>query len=169
MQEIEKNRKRIPINIGMTSLIGVHGIPPFSWGNYFWLVDGGRVLNFWEENLIAANQQFNLGGEVDIIYFEGNPEERYKGYCIIDDKRIPQDWYYNKLCFTGTYRPSKEIAKIIYDYLGDPDNEFEQFINPENYYLRRGGIYRSNSILYSKEARQKGIEEFGDNYLGRKD
>ena len=29
----------------------------------------------------------------------------------------------------------------MYDYLGDPNNEFEQFTDPKSYYTKRGSEY----------------------------
>lgn len=130
--------------IGMQSLIGVHGDAPHSWGNYFWLGDrkGPRVANFWSENLTAADRQFNLGGQVKIRRYRTERGD----YCLIDDERIPQNWYYQKLCFTGTYPPPIEVLTDMYAHVGDPGNELEQYTNPEKYWTDRGGSYRNGIV-----------------------
>lgn len=136
--------------IGGMSLIGVGGKPPHSWGNYFSLWDGPRVLNFWAENLTAADEQFNLGGKVKIRRYR----DENRDVCIIDDPRIPKEWYYNKLCFTGSGGGvSFEIAKDIYEYLGDPDNELERFTDPVSYYKKRGGTYHPGTGIVSYEVK----------------
>ena len=127
--------KKVRAYVSCKSLIYSRGTFPLSWGNYFWIDTDIRVLNFWSENLEELVRRKILDdGMVEVISY--NDE-----YCIIDDSRIPEDWYYNKLCTTGGYSPSIEIAKEIYDYLGDPDNEFEKYIDPVSYYIKRGKEY----------------------------
>jgi hypothetical protein len=145
---IGKREKIAPI-IASYSLIGVHGKPPHSWGNYFSLYDPGdesgwglRVWNFWAENLKAAKHQFLDDGLVEII--------RYTNGCIIDDPRIPKDWYYNKLCFTGGPQCSLEEATEIYSIVGDPNNELEQFTDPVSYYAKRGSKYNPETGIITK-------------------
>ena len=125
--------KELEIKCSFMSCIGVGGSPPHAWGNYFAL-GPIRVLNMWWENLEAADKRFNLGGIVRARV--------YSEWCLIDDDRIPKEWYYNKLCFTGSRAPSKEIAKDMYEFLGDPANEYEQFENPHEYHRKRGGEYK---------------------------
>ena len=132
------------------SLIGVGGTAPHSWGNYFWMNGGKRVLNMWMENLEDAIQKFLPDGKVKV---------RDYGSClIIIDDRIPKEYYSNKLCFTGARDVTKEIAEDAYKTLGDPENEFEQFTNPKEYHRKRGGYYREIEIngivtgLVSKKA-----------------
>jgi hypothetical protein len=138
--------EKVFATVGWHSLIGVRGKPPHSWGNYFWLEaknimdHGTRVLNFWAENLEAAKKRFLTDGAVTI--------KRYEDWCIIDDRRIPNDWYYNKLCFTGGGCPPVEQLKELYEYLGDPTNELEQFTDPESYYKKRGATYKNGTITY---------------------
>ena len=121
------------------SLIGVMGTPPFSHANYFWLVDGPRVINFWSENLQAADWVFGLEGKVNVRRYR----EDGRDFCIIADERIPKEWYHNKLCFTGGHLPSLEVIRDMYSYHGDPDNEFEQYSDPEAYWQKRGHAYVS--------------------------
>jgi hypothetical protein len=146
-------RKKVAARVGSMSLIGVGGEPPYGWGNYFDLRNGPRVWNFWAENLQALVENGTLDdGMVDIIEYPS-------GGCIIDDRRIPKDWYYNKLCFTGGSRPTKEEAQEIYTYLGDPTNEYEQFVAPVSYYKKRGGDYnpKSGIIKYTIKAKSRKI------------
>lgn len=87
----------------------------------------------WAENLVSANKQFKLHDEVKI--------RRYGNYCLIDDERIPKDWYYNKLCFTGCLSPSLEVLRDMYQYLGDPGNELQRYEDPKTYWTSRGHEY----------------------------
>lgn len=139
----------VPARVGMHSLVGVGKQRPTSWGNYFSFYQTheqmmkmgpkARVWNFWAENLETARERFLSDGMVNIIQYEtGN---------IILDKRIPENWYHNKLCFTGGYLPDIDEAREIYDILGDPNNEFEQFTDPKSYYAKRGGEYLPSGIV----------------------
>jgi Major capsid protein Gp23 len=147
--------EEVPIKCGGMSLIGVGRERPTSWGNYFWLDNNGeqiRVLNMWWENLEYADIYFNLGGKVLIRKYVDTTKTplKYDGiaYALIIDTRIPPDWYYNKLCFTGCYPPLFPILKDMYEYLGDPTNELEQFTDPVSYYAKRGGEYKNGCIIY---------------------
>lgn len=134
----------LPIQCGMMSLIGVMGDAPHSWGNYFSLASGPRILNFWWENLEAADKQFNLLSTVKVRRYKTTEGD----WAIIYDDRIPQEWYYNKLCFTGGRYPPLYILKDIYAHLGDPNNEIEQFIDPVSYWSKRNATYNSkNGII----------------------
>jgi hypothetical protein len=134
MSDINIYNEFVSTSIGGSSLIGVMSDPPHGHGNYFWLRAGPRVVNFWAENLTEANKQFNLNGQVRI--------KRYKtadgDWCLIDDERIPKNWYCKKLCFTGGKSPAFDIIKDMYDHIGDPDNEIEYHIDPVSYYEKRG-------------------------------
>lgn len=136
----------VSTKIGGQSLVGVSGEAPHSWGNYFSLREGSRVVNFWSENLEAANLQFGLNGHVKVRKYTSSLKI---SYVLIDDARIPADWYYNKLCFTGCYSPPIDVIKDMFDYLGDPDNEFEKYTDPESYYFKRGKKYTSTGYSYS--------------------
>lgn len=129
-----------PTTIGFCSTIGVPPEFPVDWGNYFSLhskeLGDIPILNMWQENLSEADKRFSLGGKVRIRIYEENGRKR----ALIDDDRIPKTWYYNKLCFRAG-GVSKEVAKAMYDYLGDEDNEYEQFTDPYNYYKKRGQEY----------------------------
>ena len=127
------NKDIIDINITLSSLICVIGELPVKHGNYFYL-NNYRVLNFWKENLIAANEKFDLKDKISILKnIESN-------HCVIDDSKIPIEWYHNKLCFTGVLVKIEHI-KELYDYFGDPDNNFEQFVDPKSYWQKRDYEY----------------------------
>lgn len=137
---------KVPAVVGMHSLIGTRGKFPLSWGNYFALSEPEvYVLNFWAENLEEAVKRFLKDGLVQIRLYKFEVSGVERQVCIIDDPRIPTDWYYNQLCFTGNgSRLTAEVAKEIYDYLGDPNNQYEQFSDPEMYYARQGGVMHQN-------------------------
>lgn len=134
--------EKVPAKIGMASLISVGNKRPASWGNYFSLYNGPRVLNFWAENLVAANKRF-LDGMVNI--------KRYENWCIIADDRIPNDWYHDKMCYTGGRMPPYEAAIQFFAYHGDPSNELELFTDPVSYYKRQNGVYNpeTGSVSYN--------------------
>lgn len=140
----EKNMlidEKVPAKVGMMSLIGASGKPPISWGNYFWLQNGPRVLNFWAENLQYARIEFLHDDMVNI--------KRYEEWCIIADDRIPNEWYYDKMCYTGGKRPPYEAAVEFFAYHGDPTNELESFTNPVAYYHKKGAEYNINTGIIS--------------------
>lgn len=138
----------IPVRVCERSLIGVGRDRPCSWGNYFWTVINGRsvrVLNMWAENLEAAEHRFLPDGLVKVRhYYSGDDKPQF---CLVIDERIPAHWRYDKLCFTGGYRPSVEQARDMYGYLGDSSFEFEQFTDPKSYYAKRGGEWRENGVV----------------------
>ena len=139
----------VPINITQVSLIGVHGEYPLSHANYFWL-GNTRILNFWIENLKEANIRFDLKNEVKI--------RDYGKVAIIDDERIPKEWYHNELCCTGGPRLTVEQAKDIYEYLGDPTNEFEQYVDPKSYWEKRGATYSNGYITHNIVAKDRKLK-----------
>jgi hypothetical protein len=147
---MEVETKSIAPAVAMHSLIGTGPERPCGWGNYFSLHDKGRavrVLNMWMENLEDATNKFLDDGLVKIrLYRDGE-----RAWCLIDDPRIPADYYYNKLCFTGAPHPPFEVVCDAYAHLGDPHNELEQFTDPASYYAKRGGRYNaeSGSVSYT--------------------
>lgn len=146
--------KVVPAKVGGQSLIGVGGEAPHRWANYFWLASGERVVNMWAENLEAAVPRFLDDGMVHIRRYEDNGAV----YAMIVDDRIPEEWLYNKLCFTGTRLPSPEVALDMYSYYGDPDFEYEQFTDRRSYYAKRGGNFNEGGgfISYNAESRAAG-------------
>jgi hypothetical protein len=127
--------------VGLTSTIAVcREPPPYKRANYFWLDCGSRVLNFWAENLEAAVKRFSLD-KVRI--------RRYKGegfdVCLIDDSRIPEDWYSKELCFTNYKSLPIEVLKDIF-WFGENNyrpfkNDLEMFTDPISYYTKKGWGY----------------------------
>jgi len=163
--------EKYPAVVGMQSLIGVGGKAPHRWGNYFALaVPEIRVLNFWAENLKAAVKQGILSdGYVQVRVYTWEKEGQTYKACIVDDPRIPQDWYYNKLCYTGSRKPPVEIAKEIYDYLGDPDNELEQFTDPAMYHAKRGWEYNERGFVsYCLGSDRKTTEQLVEELLKKR-
>jgi hypothetical protein len=130
---ISYHDKFVPALVGGMSLVGVGSKRPTSWGNYFWLRSGQRIANFWAENLEDAVGKFLPDGLVKI--------RDYGDVAIIIDKRIPQDYFYNKLCFTGFGRVDTAIIKNMYDFLGDPENAFEEYSDPVAYHAKKGNHY----------------------------
>ena len=124
----------VKAKVGLMSLIGVGEKRPTSWGNYFCIRDGTRILNMWAENLEDAVEKFLPDGLVKI--------RNYGEVAIVIDERIPHEYFYNKCCFTSTRCISLEIAQDIYKTLGDPTNELLQFINPKEYHELRGETYK---------------------------
>lgn len=111
--------KTIPIVYGEESCCFFHGNPPLAWGNYFSIFEDTftfpcvRVCNFWIENLRIANERLHLNDEVRIrLWSDGD-----RKWCIIDDDRIPDRWYYHGLCFTGYMSPPEHIKKEMEQYL----------------------------------------------------
>lgn len=144
--------KMLPVRCASMSLIAIFDERrPVSWGNYFWLYydekmeyDEVRIINMWWENLEALSLQ---NGVVEVKIYT-DPETK-KRWGIITDQRVPPKYLYNKLCFTGYSMPSKEIARDMYDLLGDPENEFEQYTDPVSYWDKRGGKYNPETGIVS--------------------
>lgn len=134
--------------IGSMSLVGVHGKAPHAHANYFWLTCGSRVLNFWAENLTAAAKQFNME-QVKIRRYKGEDYD----VCLIDDGRIPEEWYLKELCFTGSHIPPIEVLKDIFHF-GDTNyisfkNDLEKFTDPASYYAKKGWGYHPEAGVVS--------------------
>lgn len=100
--------------IGLTSLVGILSNDyPLKYGNYFGLTNGLRIVNFWAENFAEATQRFLLDGKVKVKVFEYGSSK----IGLIDDSRIPDNWYNKDFCFTGHYRPSQDLLDEISKYL----------------------------------------------------
>ncbi len=147
----------IPARVGMMSLVGIGSKEyPLGFGNYFSfagtiedIMNGRdiRCLNFWAENLNEAARRFLPDGMVRVILYS---HENGLKWAVVDDERIPPEWYHNKLCFTGCRRPPQEFAEEIYNYFGDDGNEFEQFTDPKSYWDSRGWKWHPNGVISSK-------------------
>jgi hypothetical protein len=128
--------KIIPIRYGYMSLIGTPRTRPVSWGNYHSIYDGDkdyRVVNMWKENLEDAEERWLKDGKVEVRI--------YSNFLLIIDKRIvDRDYFYHPL-HMNYMRIDPEEAKDAYDYWGDPDYEYEQFVDPKSYYKKRGQDY----------------------------
>lgn len=146
--------KMVSAKVGFRSLVGINtnNPPPYSFGNYFSLATGEtfaglRVFNFWAENLAEAARQFLTDGLVQVRVWEWEVDGRKIEACLIDDPRIPADWYHNTMCFTGFGRPPKDVAVEMYTIKGDPTNELEYWGDPEMYYARRGQRWMGNGVV----------------------
>lgn len=141
--------RMIEAKVGMQSLIGAFGKPPLSWGNYFSFHEGPRCANMWTENLKAAVETGMLSNVmVQCAVWsqpDPNPSRTPNEFAIVIDERIPKEWLYQKLCFTGGWGPTTEIAREMYELIGDPDNELEKFTDPVSYYEKRGDFYDPKS------------------------
>lgn len=142
---MKKYAQVMKIECAGMSLIGVGVKRPCSWGNYFWLKDV-RIGNMWWENLEHLKDE--LSGDVEVLVYETDDNKKFG---LIIDPRIPPEYLYNKLCWTGYRFPTKEIAEDMYKLLGDPTNEFEQYIDPVSYYAKRGAKYdpKTGIVCYS--------------------
>lgn len=165
--------RMLSVDLADTSLIGVSKERPVSFGNYFSLYydnevshenrfdfDRVRILNMWWENLEALTNPHGIymyailpDRRVEVKIYTDMEKKRRWG--IVTDKRVPKNYLWNKLCFTGYYMPPVEIAKDMYAILGDPDNEFEQFTDPEVYWDKRGAHYDSKTGIISYSAHSK--------------
>ena len=133
----------LPAKVGIQSLLHIMTDKrPVPWGNYFWLDAGKtsdsqyRVVNMWAENLIHAIQFLGEDKTVRCLVWDCGMQ-RGK-YVLIQDPRIPEEYYYNKLCFTGNWPPDVPTAKEMYEIVGDPEGELEQFTDPKSYHAKRG-------------------------------
>lgn len=134
------NKVKLPAVVGIQSLIGTSRERPVSWGNYFSLnsLHNPRVVNMWAENLEhLVNTRI-----LDDILIEGWLYENKKvQWFLVDDVRVPIDYLYNKLCFTGSFLPSFEIAEHMFNIVGDPEYELERWIDEISYWKKRGSSF----------------------------
>ena len=115
-------------NVGMCSLVWVMGTPPFPHGNYFNITHEGEcinILNLWLENYNNYPK-----GEVTLHVYDKN--------AIAVDEDIPDKWFNNKLCLTGSKGVTRDIAYSMYKELGDDMSELEYWDDPKTYYARKG-------------------------------
>jgi hypothetical protein len=131
------------------SLIGTPRELPLSWGNYMSVSELGdtrpwRVLNMWKENFDALG---TFGASSPwVLTHEGEEGGRW---VVIYDSRVPDDWYYNKLCFTGYGAPGVPALSEIYKLLGDPTGELELFTDPVAYHAKCGNEYDPVTGIWS--------------------
>lgn len=136
-------RVRFPARVGGQSLIGVDRKRPTSWGNYFWLSNKGpRVVNMWAENMKYLVETGVLFDEmIEGVLFSNGPDWEYQKWFVVDDARVPEEYLYNKFCFTGGMTPPLDIATEMYSIHGDPTGELEEWTDPVSYYRKRGSEY----------------------------
>ena len=114
--------KKVPAIVSAHSIVGVGKERPTLWGNYFWVRDERmsgdiiRVVNMWAENLetLVDNKTLDDGLVELKVYYDSN---NYT-YGLVVDKRLPNEWLYNELCFTGSYKPSDECVGDMRSVVG---------------------------------------------------
>jgi hypothetical protein len=130
---IKKERQMVKPRVGMMSCVGVSGEPPYSWGNYFSLARGPRVVNMWAENLEAIVKEKGLE-EIEVLEFTHSEVEREdvvvkqeggvsvelvpERLCFVVDERIPQEYLYEGVCVTGFGGLSREMYEALLDHAG---------------------------------------------------
>lgn len=149
MSTFEHKIDTVPAVVAMASLVEINTSKyPTGWGNYFWLANGLRVANFWAENLKEAARRFLTDGMVRVQVWSWATEGgRTASIALIDDPRIPEDWYYSELCWTGYGLPPVEVAREMFAVRGDPTNELEQLTDPASYHAKRGGKWHPNGYV----------------------
>ncbi len=157
---------KVPVEIGeQTCIGGVIGQtePPFLHGNRFYLIIHQPrhlvvpVLNMTAENLDAA-----ANGWMKDEHWWHTPiledgkvwtslwEEDNRHWCLINDGRIPADWYEKKLTWFGG-DPSLDLATAIYEkFGGDQYGELERWTDEKSYWMKRGWEYTEGSGILKK-------------------
>ncbi len=99
----------ISTRVAMTSLVGIVGDPPVSYGNYC-SVKEGYLVNMWAENLKALQDQ--LGDQMYALQI--GPKHFW-----VDDPRIPKAYLHADPCFTGSdaSKKTRELAmKLSWEF-----------------------------------------------------
>ena len=107
--------KRIPAKVGFESCVGVGlgGIEyPLGFGNYFGFWPDYKCINMWSENLREWARR-NNASDIGVAVFSDK-------WAFVLDPRVPEDWLYPKLCFTGGPWPKAKEMKEILDYVDLP-------------------------------------------------
>ena len=136
MSNFTVETKLVDAVVDTMSLIGTSRERPISWGNYFW-VSEGRVVNMWAENLEHLVSKKVLADKKVLVNIYSYNDCQW---LLVVDNRIPADYLYNELCFTGYYLPPIEIAQHMFDIVGDPTNQIEKWSK---------GSLASSSILHN--------------------
>ena len=110
---------------------------PLGFGNYFGFhAPGYKCINMWAENLTEWVKR-NEATDIEVAIFGDK-------WAFVIDERVPQDWLYPKLCFTGGPWPPAGQMKEILDYAGRPHGDWlcgcEADDDPAG--LGGGGSYR---------------------------
>lgn len=136
---------KIPAKVGLTSLISVGPDRPVLRGNYFSIsrsddkFEAIHVANMWAENLQhLVDTKVLLNHLIEGVLYE----HKGRKWFLVTDPRVPEDYLYNRFCFTRTHRPPLEIAEDMFHRIGgDIHGELEQWTNPESYWAKRGRHY----------------------------
>lgn len=123
------------------SLISIGKQRPVRWGNYWYAKEINnskspeyRIVNMWYENWERINQNLFNYTPIGCYVYDHK-------FILFWDDNIPENYYYNKLCFTGGDVPQLDVIKHMYSIVGDPTNELEEFTDPESYYAKRNSTY----------------------------
>lgn len=109
--------ERIPPKVGYESLVGIINAKyPLGWGNYFGFWPKYRCINMWSENLREWARR-NQATDIEVAVFSDK-------WAFVIDERVPADWLYPELCFTGGPRPTAGEMKEILDYAGRPYSDW---------------------------------------------
>lgn len=97
--------------VGTISCVGCYGEYPMSFGNYFWLSDGPRIINMWGENLkeLVRRNILYYDKVRCLVYSDGKNE-----LALVDDPSVGKEWLIkDKYCVTGCGWGSRELCETI--------------------------------------------------------
>lgn len=111
---VTKTVKTYAPAVGMMSCVGISTKEyPVSFGNYFWLHEGPRIINMWAENLEVAAQRLKIT-ELECTEFSDGKNT----LAFVTDPRLPNAWLYSKLCVTGCGWGSRELCEACLEFAG---------------------------------------------------
>ncbi len=110
--------KRIPTQVGYMSLVGIITAQyPLSWGNYFSFSPVYyRCINMWAENM-EEWARINNATDIEVAVFD-------EKWAFVVDERVPEEWLYPELNFTGGPWPKAKEMKEMLDYAGRPHSDW---------------------------------------------
>jgi hypothetical protein len=163
---MKKEYVEIPPKYDLHSCVGYNITGPESFpmkcmGNYFWFTDpnglsiDSRCLNMGLESMKEASRRFLNYQNIKVVRYT----ELKRGYSwsIVVDTRIPKDWLWPHLYWTGANVPCMEILLDMYAEVGDPTFELEQFTNPASYWEKRGGHYSNGWVSIQVGGKSKPV------------
>jgi len=111
IEYLKKNveRREIEASVGMHSLVGIHGDPPYGHGNYFSFSSGPRCVNMWAENMNHLIETGVIDEEIEVELWRTNDKE----WAVVVDDRAPDDYVEESPCFTGYGSPPNTILSIM--------------------------------------------------------
>jgi len=117
-----KTVRNVAPEVGEVSLIGVGKNLPASWANYFSFACGLRCVNMWAENMeeIVRRKQMTY---IEVTVFNDGKYE----FGAVSDSRVPKEWLiprrHGGLCFTGGWRPTREVMEALLEFADVPQEE----------------------------------------------